>query len=584
MRPPHATRARVLEEGIEILEKELSFMMPSQGLTTIASALGSEASTSEVASGLASELLDVLWNPLGGCESLILHLSDEDLGPKLQLFWRCAVALCMMPLQELEFMSRRKLQFLAAGTELPSSLLGHIRLNLPIFAMVAQMPEAKLPRADPSDGNEEALPPEASARLEDTGSSETTANCQAEIRTTPPKIFTAARHTYDVGYSRWESFDVDTALQEVDAVSSQAPRRLEEVKLPQASATLLVEDPLQALDAALANCRVPEAAMPVAVCPESSTARQLEKEYRRWDQFDDNDDLDSEDEIGDLDALTGPSDEVELIHSHWRREGRRQKRGGGGKREKRMQQIPALPTGPIKERPCEHRSAEDPAAAAIARDYGKWKSYDANAALLDLDNEGKTAEGDAVRCSSQKGSACLSMENYSKDREEFELDEEIEQRLGSLKRAMAQRLQDAAGLKAEGNEQLRRGDPQNAARIYEQALTAMELGDQANAMMTESLLAKQSSLIADLLRNLAASHLELADYESARRCCDEVLRRAAERGVQDEKARYRRCLASLRMGKRRDAEEDADHLEKLLGSQDLAVMRLRSELAAERGK
>ena len=46
------------------------------------------------------------------------------------------------------------------------------------------------------------------------------------------------------------------------------------------------------------------------------------------------------------------------------------------------------PTGPVQERPC----VVAPAAGRFDDNYAKWKKFDADAALLELDNEDTTEE------------------------------------------------------------------------------------------------------------------------------------------------------------------------------------------------
>lgn len=71
----------------------------------------------------------------------------------MQLFWRCSVALLLMPLPQLSALSQRKRPFLRSADEaLPGegassaeARLAHIRLNLPVFAMVARLPPEDRP-------------------------------------------------------------------------------------------------------------------------------------------------------------------------------------------------------------------------------------------------------------------------------------------------------------------------------------------------------------------------------------------------------------------------------------------------------
>merc|ERR1712224_899281 len=194
----------------------------------------------------------------------------------------------------------------------------------------------------------------------------------------------------------------------------------------------------------------------------------------------------------------------------------------------------------------------------------------ADAAILELDNEGTTEEGTAMRCTATKGSATINAEGYTKSREEHDLDEEIQQHMGGLKKVLAQNFRDASSLKAEGNELLRAGRAAEAAATYEKALDTMQLAGQASVIMSESLSDKQSCLIADLHRNLAAAQLRLSDFEGALKSCDEVLKSG-----KDEKALYRRTVALLRLGRRDEAIQEVDRLT----PSDPSVKKLRAEIA-----
>eukprot|EP00450_Noctiluca_scintillans_P019619 CAMPEP_0194524872 /NCGR_PEP_ID=MMETSP0253-20130528/60182_1 /TAXON_ID=2966 /ORGANISM="Noctiluca scintillans" /LENGTH=155 /DNA_ID=CAMNT_0039369543 /DNA_START=15 /DNA_END=479 /DNA_ORIENTATION=+ len=106
--------------------------------------------------------------------------------------------------------------------------LAHLRLNLPIFAMTAQMPseakearerdvrEAQEKEREEQTNREQELKastkatekPKASESSEDDDDGLCARNTDAET--------TAAKHTYDKGYSKWQQFDVEEALREVD--------------------------------------------------------------------------------------------------------------------------------------------------------------------------------------------------------------------------------------------------------------------------------------------------------------------------------------------------------------------------------
>jgi tetratricopeptide (TPR) repeat protein len=332
----------------------------------------------------------------------------------------------------------------------------------------------------------------------------------------------------------------------------------------------------------------------------STTAASLHQDYQKWDNFDAYDDMDevSDDDIGadmDLDALSGPQDEVRAIQKHWKRE-TNAIRKAAREREKKTPskskvhvEVPTLPQGPEIQRPCTYRHASDPeaiAAGAIRRDYDKWKNFDADAAMLEMDNEGKTEEGDAMRMEARKSSAVLACEGYQKNREEYDLDQDIETQIGSLKKVIGQRLKDAAASKAEGNSLLRSGRAKEACRAYATGLETMEMCGQASVIMADTMADKSLRLIGDLHRNLAAAQLEVGDYEGTVSSCDEALKQTSSRrsdhgnhsaADEDEKALYRRAMALLNLGRHQDARKDIDALAAQRGDADPAVANLRAE-------
>lgn len=617
---PEPLRRLALEES-SLLSQELSVMLPRASLQELRSLCCpdlEDPTPEDVGSALVARVVDVLWAPLGGCVPTLVDLKDEDeLRTKLQLFWRCSVALLMMPQAHLLELSRRKRVFLKdPDFKFPEDgdRLGHLRLNLPIFAMAAKLPteEPTSPVAEGKPATEEE-PPASPPKPEPPAAA-------AEPSATQ-KALSAARHTYDIGYKKWESFDVDRALQEVEVPK----RRLEKVAVPlqppeatcrpEGSASEVLE---QALSKLKGQSEEPQAAEPSPVTdPEettvavqdaeaaatesteqrpalvasssSSTAGRLAEEYRRWEAFEGEEEEEEEfptkeskkfrdlaTDLG-LDAITGPEEEVERIKAHWKE----QERGQGQKARppRPVREVPSLPEGPVQHRPCEYRPSDDPEAAAakaIARDYSKWKSFDADAALLELDNEGTTQEGTAVRCASSKGSAMVTTENYTKDREEYDLDQDIAQHVSSLKKVLAQRLKEAAEFKDEGNDLLKSGKASAAAEAYKNGLEALEMFQDASVIMSDSLSTKQARLVADLYRNMAAALLKVGDYEGAKVCCDEVLKEAGASG--DSKALYRRALAQSKLGCLKEAQEDLQKLQALLGASDPAVAQLQQEL------
>ena len=243
------------------------------------------------------------------------------------------------------------------------------------------------------------------------------------------KTGTAARHTYDVGYSKWEAFDVEAALQEVDRCDSRA-RRESKVKIAAQESIDRSKDPRELLDAAISKLQKAQEVQElepaavenkevneddVSMCRDDAgesgvsnicladagdtTGHQLAAEYQKWEDFDDDleDDLDGGvDSSGmDLNALTGPADEVKQIQAHWRREAvkmaktSRKPRVVSSPPAKEVAEVATVP-GPVLERPC----LVAPAAGRLEENYDKWKKFDADAALLELDNEDTTEVGD----------------------------------------------------------------------------------------------------------------------------------------------------------------------------------------------
>lgn len=666
-------RRLALEAAEPGLAQEMSTMLFGETLAEVAAMCGADAGElplPALARRLAEEVVDLVWTPLGGCIPLLRHCLEEDVRAKLQLFWRCVVALCMMPLPHLAALSLRKRQFFdnldallpPADAAPAAARRAHLRLNLPIFSMTARLPSeggrsgpatagASPPApAAPAAAVVEARPAAAAERPRPLAAGEEQqVGPRGDEHERLDKVTTAARHTHDVGYKRWERFNVDQALHELDAGDGRASRtvKVDVSKMAESQEGVDYDDPVKALDQAIAKLReTPEATEaggePVEVQKDAaakevpsratesleslaseaiveecgmhapdvkllddttgSTAAKLAEQYQKWqhfggsdgDELDDVDDLDDDMEGSghsklDLDAIKGPKEEVAKIHRHWRREQkerevgvRKDKRSAAQQlqAERRAAREPELPAGPIIHRPCEYRPPSDPSAAAaqaLARDYGKWKNFDADSVILDMDNEGTTEDGTALRCNTSKHSAVLNCENYTKDREEYDLDQEIEEQIGGLKKTLAQRVKDAAGCKLEGNSLMREGRFQDACEAYQKGLEVMELCTQASVLMADSMEQKQRRLLADLHRNLAAAHLELHQFDAARASCDAALAEAKKLGDgEDEKARYRRAMALFGLGRTSDAQLDTDRLAVLLGEQDPAVRRLRA--------
>eukprot|EP00929_Paragymnodinium_shiwhaense_P015226 TRINITY_DN123284_c0_g1_i1.p1 TRINITY_DN123284_c0_g1~~TRINITY_DN123284_c0_g1_i1.p1 ORF type:complete len:843 (+),score=257.47 TRINITY_DN123284_c0_g1_i1:81-2609(+) len=731
-------RRIALQEAEAILPREMTSMLFGETYAQVATMLQCEKATpaEELWRPLAERLVDVIWAPLGGCRPKLVGAGELDLKNKMELFWRCAVALCMMPLSQLSMLSNRKKAFLsdieqhlpAEGAEPGAARLAHIRLNLPIFAMTANMPGDDAPsKTTPEPVKEDVKTAEAPEKLPDREAGEELGETEqpedeeeeqaAEQAAAEEKKQSAAKHTYDKGYSKWDKFDVEKACREIDRPNLPTTHTVK--MTPEAPLLVSPENPVQALDEAIQALEAkgaadkpiaPEAAAeastseeaaaeasadatpleasggdsakaksptgtalkrgffnsapkaaddkkpstpkeapdgaceetektkpeakteatksplslkrgflnsapkPDAVqkvpaphadepkeppkivdedgCGESATAASLNREYQKWETFDDLSDDDDDDCSGlpDLDAMTGPKEELERIRTHWKRTQRasKQKLRAASKpvaqktlvrmeKPSEAEQAPA-----VTARPCEYHppsSGQAKTAQAIHREYNKWKTIDTDAMLLDMDNEGKTEEGDKLRCDVRKKSGMIMAEDYKKDREEYDLDEDIATHSANLKKLVGQNLKDGTGLKAEGNRLMRDGRAKEACDAYALGIQAMDLAEQSFVLMSDSMEDKSRRLLADLHRNLAAAQLAAGNSEGAVASCDAALKLVPE-GGEDDKAVYRRASALLKLGRIEQARPDIERLAKCCGEDDAAVKKLRAACPA----
>eukprot|EP00928_Gymnodinium_smaydae_P013615 TRINITY_DN14956_c0_g1_i2.p2 TRINITY_DN14956_c0_g1~~TRINITY_DN14956_c0_g1_i2.p2 ORF type:complete len:209 (-),score=36.41 TRINITY_DN14956_c0_g1_i2:280-906(-) len=187
-----------------------------------------------------------------------------------------------------------------------------------------------------------------------------------------------------------------------------------------------------------------------------------------------------------------------------------------------------------------------------------------------------------MRCETSKTSAMISHVDYTKDSEEYSLDQDIEKHVGGLKQMLAQKHKDAVSYKLEGNTLLREGRYKEACERYELGIDTMSLCQQASVIMSDSLASKGNRVVIDLQRNLAAAQLSLEDFKSCVATCDAVLDKETPdvKKGEDEKALYRRATALLRLGELKRARADIGVLAKLRGADDAVVARLRADADA----
>ena len=84
--------------------------------------------------------------------------------------------------------------------------------------------------------------------------------------------------------------------------------------------------------------------------------------------------------------------------------------------------------------------------------------FDDVQAVTDLENVGTTPEGNATRIETGKSTAFIECQNYTKDRAEVKLDEDLASSSSDLQRKIAQDSAVALGLKERGSDQLKAGN------------------------------------------------------------------------------------------------------------------------------
>ena len=157
--------------------------------------------------------------------------------------------------------------------------------------------------------------------------------------------------------------------------------------------------------------------------------------------------------------------------------------GGGSSSPAVPSASRAAPPGPPPPKPL---SASDAAAAAasmpkksgLSAKYADWDRFDQEAALVELENEGKPDEPNMELRSSGKGGAVgIQCTDYKKDKEEVALDEEIAVKREQLQATLNGRLESAADLKRRGNALLAKvpSDARGALALYLDGVDALEV-------------------------------------------------------------------------------------------------------------
>eukprot|EP01065_Artemidia_motanka_P034136 TRINITY_DN4131_c0_g2_i1.p2 TRINITY_DN4131_c0_g2~~TRINITY_DN4131_c0_g2_i1.p2 ORF type:complete len:362 (+),score=128.58 TRINITY_DN4131_c0_g2_i1:120-1088(+) len=232
----------------QLLPRELR-LLTAPSLSQLHEALGGDGSGSvEVVAGmLERSLTPLLWQPLGDCvPACDEKTADSELSLKAMLFWRASVALWLTPAKQMEALAKRRS---ALADALPSSPRPVLEIEGPAADEAAAVDRDRKPPAPPCDprrrlavlraflplfsmtARTEAEVREAAERKRKAEADRLRAEAErrqaakedAEWATLtkplqPTSVFdlpkgdrskTAAKHTYDVGYKKWEDFDPD---------------------------------------------------------------------------------------------------------------------------------------------------------------------------------------------------------------------------------------------------------------------------------------------------------------------------------------------------------------------------------------
>eukprot|EP01063_Lacrimia_lanifica_P027061 TRINITY_DN3747_c0_g1_i2.p1 TRINITY_DN3747_c0_g1~~TRINITY_DN3747_c0_g1_i2.p1 ORF type:complete len:326 (+),score=99.29 TRINITY_DN3747_c0_g1_i2:40-1017(+) len=254
----------------------------------------------------------------------------------------------------------------------------------------------------------------------------------------------------------------------------------------------------------------------------------------------------------DLDAVSGPLEEVGQIREHFRASDARPGAAPGVKDAPAARppspksEVPATaaPTTVGRHRPDDH--------------FKRWDAYDPEGAILDMDNEGKAKPEDApAMVQSDDRMVNIECVDYQKDRAEHDLDVEFDEKTKNLKQRIAYYFHTASKCKEEGNSMLTvKNDPSGALKSYEAGLHALQPCLDVDVLCAGSVFAKIATLACHLNSNAAQASLKIGADERALGYADAAL---AVDGAH-EKSRYRRAVALWHLGRREDALEELARL------------------------
>ena len=263
----------------------------------------------------------------------------------------------------------------------------------------------------------------------------------------------------------------------------------------------------------------------------------LAERYAKWDQFEELDD--DNNKIHDLNAITGPPEEVAAIRKNW---------GLTSETKTVRNTTKATPQPEVVNKPLQLEDNEAPAEVIEGGTkkqpntyFDRWNNYDAEAECLSLDNDGKAEPDEAPQLlKASNGRIDVEAVNYKQDRDEWEIDQDFEKASSDLKIRMSRCFRGAFSMKEEGNTALKLGNIKTAGNKYTEGISLIQSCLNAITLMSSSMADKIKDLAANLHANYSLVQIKLQNYPSALSHADSAL----EQIPSHEKALYRRGLAA----------------------------------------
>eukprot|EP01064_Diplonema_japonicum_P018113 TRINITY_DN26804_c0_g1_i1.p1 TRINITY_DN26804_c0_g1~~TRINITY_DN26804_c0_g1_i1.p1 ORF type:complete len:310 (+),score=78.60 TRINITY_DN26804_c0_g1_i1:47-931(+) len=231
-----------------------------------------------------------------------------------------------------------------------------------------------------------------------------------------------------------------------------------------------------------------------------------------------------------LDALKGSEEEVRQIRKNW---------GYHDAVEE-----------PVQEK--KEKITTNTKPATTTRTFKEWDSFDADKELLNLENEDMHDPEEAPSMvSGTKEVINVDCVNYKKDREEYDLDRELEDRGKDLKQRTAYRFNTSHTLKEDGNKALKKGNLKEAIKIYLSAQTCVASCISAIPVMSPSMGQKVKDLATTIASNLSQAFVSSNQYSEALAAAEEALSLTPSH----EKSLYRKAVCCRQLGRYKDALE-----------------------------